>query len=121
MKNLAVGWQRNSPGFIDREADFFAGNFAGAIAKTDSAVGIKTSNVRTGNAEDGALDGRSDGIFRLLDGFLDGVNSLFEIYQNALARTAGINDAVAAVAQAVVRNFGHEGTGLGAAYIDGRQ
>ena len=52
--------------------------------------------------------------------FLDGADSLFQIDDDAFARTAGLGDTMSAVAQAAVSDLRHQGTGLGAANINCR-
>jgi hypothetical protein len=66
----------------------------------------------------GVLDRRSGNIFGGFDRFLNGLHRFVEFNDDALARTARLGDAVAAIAQAAVGQLRHQRAGLGAAHVD---
>ena len=58
-------------------------------------------------------------IFGGLGCSLDGGHGLVELHDDTLARSAGVGDAVSAIAQSVVGDLHHQSAGLGAAYVNG--
>ena len=56
MQNFAVSRQRDCPGFIHREANFIAGNFARARAKAQASLRVYSADVRSRNTQQCMLD-----------------------------------------------------------------
>ena len=80
---------------------------------------VHAANVGPGNADNGVLDGNAGNVFGLLNRFLNAADGLVEFGDDALAQAARLADAVSAIAQAVVAQFGDQHAGLGAAYVNG--
>ena len=121
VQDFAIGGQRDRTRLVHGLPDLLACDLAGASTEGDAAVSIEPAHVRSGHSDEGVLDGRARTIFGALDGVLDGRRGFLQIHDDALARAARLGDAVAAIAQAVVTNLGHQSACLGAAYIDGRK
>ena len=65
------------------------------------------------------LDGNAGHVFRVFHRFLNAADGFVEFGDHALAQAARFADAVAAIAQSVVAQFGHQNGSLGAAYVNG--
>ena len=75
--------------------------------------------MRSGDTDNGALDGNAGNVFGGFHRFLNAANGFVELGDDALAEAARFGHAVPAITQAVVAEFGDEHARLGAAHVDG--
>ena len=120
MQGFAIFRQWDGAGLFDGSADVFAADLAGAPAKGNSAMAVYAANMRAGDADDSVLDGGLGNVLSFLNGLLDGVDSLVEIGDDAFAHAARIGDAMAAIAQGILVDFGDHDASLGASNINDR-
>ena len=118
MENFPVGGQGNGARFVDRHADFFAGDLARAISEGDATMRVDAAHVRAGHTDQRMLHGSARPVFGTLHRFLNRGDRLLQIYNHTLARTARLGNPVAAIAQTVLRDFRHQRTGFCAPHIN---
>ena len=84
-------------------------------------MSIDSAHVRSGDAENGMLHSNSGTVLCLLHDLLNRRDGFIEIDNDAFARAFRFAEAVTAIAQAILCDFGNQNTGLGAAYVNGGQ
>ena len=120
VQRFVVFGKRDGAGLLDCSTNVVAADFAGASAQRDAAVAVDAANVRSGDTDDGMLDGSLGDVFRLFDGLANRVNRLVEIGDYAFAHAARVGDSVATIAQSVLVDFGDDDAGLGASNVNDR-
>src|SRR5437879_3897687 len=118
MEHFAIRRQGDSAGLVYGLTNFVAANLSRAITEDQAAMRIDSPHVRASNSQNCVLNGNAGTVFRLLDGFLNGSDSLLQIDNDALARTSRSRQAVTAIAQPVLCDFSDQHAGLCAAYIN---
>src|SRR5581483_10030407 len=122
VKDVAVFGQVDAARLFHGKPHVVAADFPGARAQADAAMAVYAANVRARQADDGVLDRRLRNVLGLFHRLLDGSDGLVEIGDYALAHTARVRDAVAAIAQSVVVHLGDDDAGLRATdFDDGEQ
>ena len=81
-------------------------------------MGVNSAHVRSGNSQNRMFNRNAGAVFGPFNRLLNGADCFFQIHNDALARTARVGEAMAAVAQSVVGKLRHEHAGLCAADIN---
>ena len=118
VKNFAIGGKRNCAGALDGLLDLIAPDFTRTRTETDAAMAVHAANMRSADADNGMLDGSPGDVFGGFGRLLNRGDGLVEFDDGSLARAARFGDAVSAIAQAGVGEFGHERACLCATHIN---
>src|ERR1017187_4679583 len=119
MEDFAIGWQGHSASLVYGLTDFVPANLPRPRAESNAAVAVHSADVRARNAHQRMLDRNAGHVFRMLHRFLNAADGLVELGNHALAQASRFADAVTAITQSVLAQFGHQDGGLGAAYVNG--
>ena len=118
VQDFAIGGEGDGAGAIDGVADIVPGDFAEARAEADAATAVDAADVGTADGDDASFDDGLGGVFGRDRGAIDGCGGRREVGDESFAHAGGVADAVAAITQRALVDFGDEHADFRAARVE---
>ena len=117
VEHFAVGRKADCAGPVNGGADVLARDLFHAAAHADAALRVHAADMRSADADDGGFYWRFRHSFRRQRGGVDSFSRRTEVSNQAPPHALGSLDAMPAIAQHAVIDFGHQHAAFGAACV----